>query len=448
MNLLRLKGTGKKLIRFASRGEVQDYFIRLPNRERRRKWLRLGNRYRSECTRLYSRDLAAGTVDHHQLADYIAASGPTHAIDGWSLLGRAIDSSLRGDAYSAVHFAYYAELRAGMALLACEGVGIFNNRHPAIEPTGQTSPLPKSEIWNPSTKKFDDRWVGTHAIIWPCLYHWSTLKRAAGLFDELIKPRGLPLSGWLQECGATVPARAIGQAWLKAWGLDIAVLDEDHNARNLASYRPSEFRLPPSLSVAERVKFVEELWRLFEPSEGTRFSVLERYLLRRALHLAKLTAVPSTTLERLGFQPLEAQDWANFLSRTDYPIPLIEADKDSPIQDARCHLQVIARAALLLYLAACAANRLLRNANYTTLDISHWWRRFGEARGLWPDDKIPTNPLDTWADIQSSLDEARVWRDRNQAAPGSSLRTWRRAQPSVVDDLGSCEMIAVWGLRP
>src|ERR1051326_4755196 len=115
MNLLRLKGTGKKLIRFASRGEVQDYFIRLPNRERRRKWLRLGNRYRSECTRLYSRDLAAGTVDHHQLADYIAASGPTHAIDGWSLLGRAIDSSLRGDPSPAFHFAYYAKRDGGVS---------------------------------------------------------------------------------------------------------------------------------------------------------------------------------------------------------------------------------------------------------------------------------------------------------------------------------------------
>ncbi len=98
---------------------------------------------------------------------YISASGPCHVIDGWSFIGRAIDATLRGDSYAAIHLGYYAELRAAMALLACEGVGILNSRHATIDVKSNTHEFGKGK--------------GTHKIIWPCIQHWAGLAKAKSL---------------------------------------------------------------------------------------------------------------------------------------------------------------------------------------------------------------------------------------------------------------------------
>src|SRR5262245_42087950 len=119
---------GKAKLRRASRESIAFYFQGLSATDRKAKWIHGNNRYRVRCTSRYETDLKATppTVDDSALVAYVAASGPCHVIDGWSFIGRAIDSMLRGDTYGAIHLGYYAELRAAMALLACEGVGIFS----------------------------------------------------------------------------------------------------------------------------------------------------------------------------------------------------------------------------------------------------------------------------------------------------------------------------------
>lgn len=228
-----LKGTHKSVLRKASRRKIEEYFINLPASVRSVDWLRESNRYRYRCISRYSVDLQAtpSRVNHRQLMHYVGASAPTHVIDGWSCLGRAVDATLRGDPYSATHFGYYAELRAAMSLLSSEGIGVFLNRHPIIDDAGATQPFPKA--------------VPTHKVIWPILKYWATLKRAADLLDDLVSPRSIRLSNWLTGTAAKIPVRAVAQHWLASWGLDLAVADDDHSSRNLASYRPSEFRRPP-----------------------------------------------------------------------------------------------------------------------------------------------------------------------------------------------------------
>ena len=80
-------------------------------------------------------------IDGSSLAEYIACSIPLHLADGWTFLARGLDAIKAGDSDSAIHMAYYAELRAAMSLLAGDGVGVFRSRHVAIEANYATSDL-------------------------------------------------------------------------------------------------------------------------------------------------------------------------------------------------------------------------------------------------------------------------------------------------------------------
>ena len=120
----------KATLRKASRKSVEEVLPQLKRYFKLNKWLGNNNRYLVNVTKLLFEDTQPGrAIKHRHLAQYIAASAPLHCADGWSLLGRSIDCHSRGDTDAARHFAYYAELRAAMSLLAVEGVGIFSDRH-------------------------------------------------------------------------------------------------------------------------------------------------------------------------------------------------------------------------------------------------------------------------------------------------------------------------------
>ena len=448
MRAVRLTASAKQLLRSASREPIEDYFVTLAPQQKRSRWLPQANRYRVRCTSQYSEDLSAQphSVDHVALTQYVAASAPAHVIDGWSILGRAVESALRGDTYAAIHFGYYAELRAAMSLLACEGIGIFDKAHPVVRGNGTTVRLPNADFRRPNTQQYSSRPATTHAIIWPVLRHWSALQRSGDLLSQVVRPNAILLSEWLNACNAMTPARALGRRWLLAWGTDLSVFEGDRNARNLASYRPSGFRSPPAVPAERTVEFVEELWRLFEPSNGARFPRLEALLLRRALQSAHGAQVNQAAIENLGFAAGEAAQWVTFLADRNEPIALTAADNQLPIEDSDCHFGVISRAALLLFLATAATRRLLANGNYTSATLDFWWKARGVSHGLWEAGAFPDHPFDAWADIAGSLQSSRSWRDN--AGGAFSLRAWRRGSLEPLDDLGAFDLIAMWGLMP
>ena len=267
MDPIKLPKSAKTAIRNASRKHIEDHFAALPRGFRRRKWINANNRYRTNCISRYRADIApGGTVRNSQLLSYIAASAPCHAIDGWSFLGRAIDSALRRDAYGAIHFGYYAELRAAMALLACEGFCVLDDKHPVVSPLGIPTPLPQLQFLN-KLGNYYPKDARTHVVPKPCLQHWSTLSKSADLLNEIVRPGDAGLRDWLGLVGVPSNSRAIGQKWLRAWGVDLGLMETDHLARNLVSYRPSEFRLPAAAKAEDVLSFVSELWQLFEPSQ-------------------------------------------------------------------------------------------------------------------------------------------------------------------------------------
>jgi hypothetical protein len=223
--------------------------------------------------------------------------------------------------------------------------------------------------------------------------------------------------------------------------------EEDHNFRNLASYRPLEFRRPVAAEVQEVSKFVEDLWMCFEPSDGNRFRVMEQYLLRRALVAGSVNfPLTAASLAALGMNPAEAAAWLPALNNPNEPNFFAAAEVKSAIEDSNCHLQVVSRAALLLYLATLAARALLTAAGYRREDLAFWWMPHGTNRGLWDDGNQPANPLDVWADVSETLRENREFVAGN--AHGLSLSAWRTAQPRAIAFMGAYELVAIWGLLP
>lgn len=434
MSNLKLNQKQKKLLQKASRSEIEDYFISIPSSYRSKKWLNKSNRYRSNCIHLYDKDTksAAKSPNHHDLKAYISASAPTQVIDGWSCLSRAVDATLRGDPYTAIHLGYYAELRAAIGLLACEGIGILSNSHPIIDDQSVTHPL---------------KGRGTHKDIWPILRYWATLRRAADLLDDLVRPNSIQLSEWLIATKVIIPVSAVAQHWFRSWGLDLVNVDDDRDCRNLASYRPSEFRRPERLNVHDQTSFVEDLWQLFEPGTGRRFPNLERSLLKNAYRKG-VGVIPSINdLENLGLTTLESSDWISFLQQADDPRPLQLAEDWAPVEDPTCHLRIISRAALLLFIASAATRRMLSNAGYSLNDTCFWWGRHGEERALWDIGKIPNDPDDLWADIAQAINDSALWRAINPVN-GASLREWRQSQPNALVDFGGFELAGIWALMP
>lgn len=232
-----------------------------------------------------------------------------------------------------------------------------------------------------------------------------------------------------------------------AWGLDLSFVDDDRDLRNLVSYRPSELRPSPSLNPVETLAFIEELWRLFEPSIGSRFPFLERNLLRKALHLAGIRRPRREDLENLGINSAEASEWVSFLSESSEHPVMSEAAIKPSLEDSRCHLQIIARATLLLYFATSAARRLLRNGGFSAELLSFWWRGHGLARGLWDETNNPDNPLDLWADVEARIADSAAWRQSRAGSP-TSFKLLRESQGAVLNEFGALELAGIWVLLP
>lgn len=94
MRPARLRGPDKTIVRLASRSAVQQYFAGLAPTVRSKCWLDSSNRYRLTAIETYKKDVGANpsTVDNAALIAYIAASAPTHAIDGHGNTGKNLFS--------------------------------------------------------------------------------------------------------------------------------------------------------------------------------------------------------------------------------------------------------------------------------------------------------------------------------------------------------------------
>jgi hypothetical protein len=386
-------------------------------------------------------------VNDWQLAQYIAASGPLHCADGWSILGRAIDSHARGDVDCARHLAYYAELRAALSLLATEGIGIFGNRHFVVDGTKKCHRIGKKS--------------GTHLVAWHALRRWADLERSAELLGQGLIVNGLRLHEWIDEFMGGPSLQPVGSRWLQIWGMDLQRFSSDHDARNESSYRPTRLRRRTATNVSDSTEFISSLWTLCEPSANSRFESLDRYLLRLTLEdtffgltnkkadddPARFKENVSAMLSSIIMAGSASSDWEKFLTRkidSSDPVAIEEAKKNDPVDHPRHDLQVMSRAALLLRVATAACSVLFKETGVSKGDVKFWWSDFGRDRGIWDTTNEPDEFTDMWADVDGAMASVKDWKDNTSAADQSFSRLQReRSYPMSV--LGGCERIALWG---
>lgn len=335
-----------------------------------------------------------------------------------------------------------------MSLLATEGIGVFDRKHFIVLEAGTCERLPRSP--------------GTHAIAWLALEHWADRRRSGELLAGILSPGGIALREWLDAFGAGTIQVPIGRSWLKAWGLDLKRLSDDREARNEASYRPTRLNYAGTINAAETSAFLRALWSMCDPRSASRFDILDRHLLRISLewgHRA-LTDKPASA-DRAAFRgrvgavlravlpDTPARDqWERFLTRAiepnDSPV-VAAAGAAATLPHPAHHMQVLARAFLLLRVATGACAMLLRQTAIPSAMLHFWWSLLGADRGLWEAGNEPAAVTDLWADIEQALLQTDEW-ERVNGGRAPSMAAWLRDQRDAISILGRCEQIALWGL--
>ena len=352
---------------------------------------------------------------------------------------------MSGDPDAARHLGYYAELRAAMSLLASEGIGVFNRHHAVTLPTGRCQSL---------------QGPPTHQFTWDALEYWATLPRSADVIFKAIKPAGIPLEQWLPAFGGG--AGFLANSWLEQWGLDLARLSADRDARNLASYRPTAFTSAGPQSIHDTVVTVCHLWRLCSPGSRGEFSTMDRHLLRLALHLLfrnKAGRSPRQAIRIYEGQVssmLDAQMLADGQRARLHELLLYKVDSDTPDlflaanrREPPTHIdhskQVLARATLLLRVATGSLSTMLDESNATLRsDLFFWWTKPAVRRRLWASNGQPDTFDDLWDDVRDALESALEWtQGASDTGCGNSFWAMHSGEASI---LTTPERIFLWGV--
>ena len=287
-----LTAYSKQQLSEASRDAITDAMGQLPLDATPPRWLLQGQKYSdANIADALRTDQINGTVDDSALAQRIAASVPSHVMDGWSYFGRAIHCLIRGDTRNSVHLGYYAELRAALAIMAAEGIGIFDRQHFIIDKDGVSQRLCTTTI-TPTTS-------GTHKIIMACISLWYQQKISLDLLASIIQPGGSAIIHWFNSPSKRnlYLSSSTGE-WLKDWGIDLKRMDQDSKARNASSYGPSAIHNWHILLGVEAVDTVKRLWGLFRPHYSSPFYEVDRLILHKVLR----TVFAAQTKRKKGYK--------------------------------------------------------------------------------------------------------------------------------------------------
>ena len=458
--MVTLSQSQEQILSQASPTAIRSIFYNLINNFPNNSWLDLKNRYSDNCIpniRTDIQDLQNYPLgkNNKDLAQYIAASAPLHCFDGWSYLGRAIECHNRGDTDNARHLAYYAELRATMSILACQGIGIFDDQHIIVDANEICKILPKNGNNN--------RPIRTHIITWLAFEHWTKLPLAISFISEIIQPRNKPLNEWLDSfVDSDQGYKIIAIDMTKSWGLDLQRFESDRDRRNVSSYRPNRIITPKLQIFNENIKYLCDFWDLFGSSENFKFEKLDIFLLRKYIHtlfsntnncdcysisnIDKFERKIDKLVKKMNLGVNDEQFFRYFLFNPylDDPTVISEAEKKNSIEDFNQHIQVISRASLLLRLASGGCSQLFNVAHFSSQDIEFWWKSIGIERGLWMPGYEPDDFMDLWADIEILLEDTKE-HECNNRNPGLNLADFHNTHSKTLLKLGECERIALWG---
>jgi len=435
-------------LKLASGNEIINRFSALKKNFASVEWLKPDNKFRNDPGGVLN------ALDHNtvfvdqQLVDYMAASIPRNCFDAWVYLGSAIRCIINGELWQARHLAYYAELRAAFAILASEGIGVFNNRHVIIDDKGQCHPFPA----NVQTQKRH----GTHLFVWDAMEFWSKGSQGLKLFGSQIIAYGFSLNEWMDKF--PIPhSNVTGYQLLNEWGLDLKTLAKDRELRNQVSYCP-EFRTQCEYQTAEEIsQILSSFWSLAEPTSQT-FTDLDKFIVKvslqkRHIHTGAKRSYSDAInimVDKLFPQDLGNQgnlEYKNFFTNSSLPDVLKAASGNSAITAKGQHFEVMSRAFLLLRLACASSNHLMKKSGIKASDIQSWWEYEGLKRGLWKYDDVPEPLTDMWGEVYVALDDINGWvQEHATDSSKPCILSLHETQAKYLISLAKFERMALWAI--
>lgn len=314
----------------------------------------------------------------------LAADALVHLTEGWRFLSAALSSILCNAQAQAVHFAYYAELRAAISLLSSHGMRVSNGNNSYVELGGAS----KDPTW---------RKLPTHKVVWALWEAWATTPAAEALLLGQLKILPSVTIGHLKSSVGRVATNPT----LTRWALDLAMGNE-HVARNEASYRTPTARVPLQAMQVSDFEFVRDLWALAEPTGfGLRFEQeLVRYLVQAELDdsvggdAAKQIEWLNKLIDDLERTTGTSRETlASFFNEGSSPSPIFQLAFDIDVKPTN----MVARAFFLLRLATLMPNSAL--TSHPATSAKDWLKDWLAHAGLF-DPTDGTEPEEKWMDFE------------------------------------------------
>lgn len=409
-------------------------FSRMRPQLKKSMWLAKRNPFRFNVVNAISAEKLKPSPQFATLVKYIAASAPLHAADCTRYIGKALLCASLNDIHAARHFAYYAELRAAMSILACAGIGVFGRLHAIV--TSQT--------------KVDFvKGRPTHEFVWLAFAQWAGSLHATRTIEGAVEIAGKSLGDIVEATKSGFSASGTIAGWMHDWGMDLAFLAADQDRRNESTYRPTEMEPVEQCALSTTLSFIEDFWALFDPSQLTRFAALDEHLARFALETVLSRPSRGITLSdylsimlSMGLTPSTYPRIEAVLTRsgafTDDSAIFAYAKKKPVHDDSTLHLGMISRAALLCRLAIGSVVDFVTSAGVPRTELDFWLDEFALNAGVWT--SRPPDLQDLWLDVEAALTNL------SGASTTISQQTWSATHAQDILVLGEFERVAAWGI--
>jgi len=154
----------------------------------------------------------------------------------------------------------------------------------------------------------------------------------------------------------------------------------------------------------------------------------------------------SDLVDQVNPQGFTKSVWKDFLcDAVKHPDSMaIEfASGDSDTGSASQHMEMLARALMLLRMATGACRQVRLNAGLDKENLRFWWHQLGVELAMWNESGEPDQIQDLWMDVKEAITELDTWlagRDMPQ------IRELRVAHPSALGVVDETERVALWGL--
>lgn len=377
--------------------------------------------------------LAPGADAHQPLvaggggdAVQLAGAHVSHMLEAWRYFGASVNALLVNSPYNAIHFAYYAQLRAAMAVFSGEGVFVQQGAYFYLDSSGT---------------RHNFSAAGTHTFVWELWREWIKGSRAEDLIGDQIKL--MPLV----SLSDIVPSPRPGGV-LERWGFDLAVGATEKTARNAASY-DSKAPFPIPVLTSDHISIVRSIWRLLLSDDSA--IAFDAAFVRYLVDLAVTDAIASggaddeiisreQQLEDIATKVAGAtgQDAAALLRRLSDPgaDDRLFTAASEPRQDV---VNVLARALFLVRIASLSVARALGNDESSARSCKSWIKCWLSAIGV-----IPAGEFEV-QDLVVDFEDAIAELDFSAGVELPST-LWLGGTAEYSARLSKVESVCAWGL--